>query len=291
LTGDGWVVDSDGRRHWGRHGAAGLLLWAPGPDGAPAVLLQRRALWCDHGGTWGLPGGARRSGETAEVAALRETREETGLAADQFRLRAAVVTARNGGWSYTTVVAEADLCLPVTSNVESLELRWVPVDAVDTLPLHPGLASAWPKLRAWMPREFWRWWKVTPDGVLASPLGSFLWEAADFHAGCLHGAADKPVTERECWCGVYAFTRAAHCRAQAKSTKMFAPHAMDPARFAGVVIGRVQLSSDAYLAKPARTALPEEWLATACRITRLYTDDSGLSERLAARYGVPVHTR
>jgi hypothetical protein len=68
---------------------------------------------------------------------------------------------------------------------------------------------------------------------------------------------------------------------------MFAPHAMDPARFAGVVIGRVQLSSDAYLAKPARIALPEEWMASACRITRLYACDA-LAEALASRYGVPV---
>jgi 8-oxo-dGTP pyrophosphatase MutT (NUDIX family) len=45
------------------------------PDGA--VLLHERA---DFSGMWGLPGGHIELGESAEQAARRETREETGLA-------------------------------------------------------------------------------------------------------------------------------------------------------------------------------------------------------------------
>jgi len=37
--GDGWVVSDTGAAFWGKHGAAGLLLRAPGADGSPAVLL------------------------------------------------------------------------------------------------------------------------------------------------------------------------------------------------------------------------------------------------------------
>ncbi|OZI23189.1 hypothetical protein CAL26_06850 [Bordetella genomosp. 9] len=47
-----------------------------GPDGT--VLLHERA---DFRGMWGLPGGHIELGESAEQAARRETREETGLAA------------------------------------------------------------------------------------------------------------------------------------------------------------------------------------------------------------------
>src|SRR5699024_921735 len=81
--GDGWVECRCGQRHWGRNGAAGLLLWRPSgldnrgtaPPAAPdgwvadpadyAVVLQHRALWSHHGGTWGMPGGAVDPGESA----------------------------------------------------------------------------------------------------------------------------------------------------------------------------------------------------------------------------------
>ena len=55
--GDGWVLSDTGGMFWGRHGAAGLLLRAPLPDGTRAVLLQHRAAWSHQGGTWALPGG------------------------------------------------------------------------------------------------------------------------------------------------------------------------------------------------------------------------------------------
>ena len=52
--GNGWVVCSLGHRHWGRFGAAGILI----TDG-DAVVLQHRAAWTHEGGTWAVPGGAR----------------------------------------------------------------------------------------------------------------------------------------------------------------------------------------------------------------------------------------
>lgn len=49
------------------------------------VLLIRRAR--DPGrGTWALPGGAQRLGETVEQAARRELREETGLEVGDLHL-------------------------------------------------------------------------------------------------------------------------------------------------------------------------------------------------------------
>lgn len=147
--GDGWVESDSGAWFWGRHGAAGLLLRAPLPDGAPAVLLQHRAAWSHQGGTWGLPGGARDSHETAEEAAVREAYEEAGLPAEQLSVRAAVVTARAGGsdWTYTTVVADAPCPLQTVPNRESTELRWVGEEEVAELPLHPGFAASWRRLR------------------------------------------------------------------------------------------------------------------------------------------------
>ena len=157
--GDGWVRCSAGHRHWGRYGAAGLLLRdrTPGADPAgPAgrtapvdrVVLQHRAWWSHQGGTWGLPGGARNSEETAVAAALRETAEEAGIEPAAVR-PTGVLVDDHGGWSYSTVlghpVAPTD---PRPTGGESEDVRWVGADAVQRLPLHPGFAATWPRLRS-----------------------------------------------------------------------------------------------------------------------------------------------
>ena len=143
-SGDAWVYSPDGRKYWGRFGAAGLLVHHPDRG----VLLQHRAVWSHFGDTWGLPGGARHENETAFDAALREAREEAGVPAHLVTLK---FTSRFdlGFWSYTTVVVEAtEVFEPVISDLESIALRWVPADGVDLLALHPGFAASWPALRA-----------------------------------------------------------------------------------------------------------------------------------------------
>lgn len=137
--GDGWTQCALGHRHWGRYGAAGLLLVAPGPF----VLLQHRSAWSHHGDTWGIPGGARGSAETARQAALREAAEETGLSALDLEVEGEQVDD-HGGWDYTTVLATAAVRLPVhPHDGESIALEWVPLADVAERPLHPGFAAGW----------------------------------------------------------------------------------------------------------------------------------------------------
>ncbi|MCW2707279.1 MAG: hypothetical protein JWM22_1121 [Frankiales bacterium] len=141
--GDGWTQCALGHRHWGRYGAAGLLVAAPGPT----VLLQHRAFWSHHGDTWGVPGGARGSTETAVETALREAFEETGLSNDGVEVVDELVDD-HGGWTYTTVLARAGSELPVHAlDQESTDVRWVMLPEVEALPLHPGFAGTWPALR------------------------------------------------------------------------------------------------------------------------------------------------
>jgi len=143
-SGDGWVELPDGRRFWGLAGASGLLAVTP----ENAVLLQHRVPWSHFGGTWGLPGGARNVGESAVDGALREAREETGIDTAVLRPRFAVRLDMDV-WTYTTIAADAPSALPIAvSDPESTALEWVPLDAVDELPLHPGFADAWPHLKA-----------------------------------------------------------------------------------------------------------------------------------------------
>jgi 8-oxo-dGTP diphosphatase len=141
--GDGWVSCAQGHDHWGRFGAAGLLLWHDG-----SVLLQHRSRWSHHGGTWGVMGGARNRGETAAQAAQREADEESGLEASAYSVVAEHVDD-HGGWAYTTVVGRAlSPALPRMLSWETVELRWVPADRVATMPLHPGFAETWATVRA-----------------------------------------------------------------------------------------------------------------------------------------------
>lgn len=144
-SGDGWVTGSDGRRYWGKYGAAGLLVVDTSRD---AVLLQHRAPWSHEGDTWGIPGGARDGDETTYEAALREAHEEANVPADKLTpIHEHVVDL--GFWSYTTfVVVTSDPFDPVANDTESSALEWVPLDAVSTLSLHPGFAAAWPNLVA-----------------------------------------------------------------------------------------------------------------------------------------------
>jgi 8-oxo-dGTP pyrophosphatase MutT (NUDIX family) len=145
---DGWTVCSLGHRHWGRAGAAGLLLHRDGAAGTE-VLLQHRAAWSHHGGTWGTPGGALHPGEAPAAGALREAREELGLLPDDVVLGLSSVDD-HGGWSYTTVLARparqiepADLRL----DGESDAVAWWPLDGLSEVPLHPGLAASLSRLR------------------------------------------------------------------------------------------------------------------------------------------------
>lgn len=140
--GDGWVYCSCGHKHWGKFGSAGLLLVNDGH-----VLLQHRALWSHFGGTWGMPGGARASGESAIDGALRETAEEAAVPPDAVRPSQLWVDD-HGDWSYTTVVGWPirDVA-PRADDRESLEVRWVPVDDVESLPLLPAFGDLWPDLR------------------------------------------------------------------------------------------------------------------------------------------------
>lgn len=139
-SGDEWVTGPAGR-FWGAFGASGLLIVSES-----RVLLQLRSEWSHHGGTWGVPGGARKQGESAADAAVREADEEAGVPPQLVAVVGEHVRDV-GYWSYTTVIALArEPFDPFIGDAESVELRWVALDDVAALPLHPGFAGTWPEL-------------------------------------------------------------------------------------------------------------------------------------------------
>lgn len=137
VSGDRWHEDG----HWGAYGAAGLLLRHDG-----AVLLQRRSAAVDAGGSWSIPGGARRVAERPAQCAIREASEE-GVRLDSIRIRDVVETFRSpGGWRFWVVMADGPARLRDTSEGV---LRWVPLDEVESLAnRHPQFAESWPRLLA-----------------------------------------------------------------------------------------------------------------------------------------------
>lgn len=147
--GDGWVQCQCGNKHWGLHGAAGLLLLR-----GHTLLLQHRAPWVHNGDTWGIPGGARDSHESVIQAALREAVEETGIDPDLVTIYR-TVHDDHGDWRYDTVIASASPNLiPHEMNDESQELRWVEWNDVDSMKLHPSFAKTWPTVRKILERDF-----------------------------------------------------------------------------------------------------------------------------------------
>lgn len=140
--GDGWVECACSSRHWGLHGAAGLLLIRK-----EEVLLQLRAPWVHNGGTWGIPGGARDSHESWTEAAIREAVEEIGITPGSLTLIRDYIDDHSS-WSYVTVIAQAfDDLTPGELNHETMEVRWVTMDEVESLPLHQSFAKSWRSIR------------------------------------------------------------------------------------------------------------------------------------------------
>lgn len=140
--GDGWVQCTCGNKHWGRNGAAGILLVR-----GTQILLQHRAPWVHNGDTWGIPGGARDSHESVLEAAMREAKEETGI--DPVHLTPIqTFSDDHGSWRYDTVIAYAnDELVAHELNDESHEVRWVEIEKVEELTLHPSFEKSWPALK------------------------------------------------------------------------------------------------------------------------------------------------
>lgn len=144
--GDGWVRCRCGSRHWGLHGAAGLVL-VRSVAGRAQVLLQERAGWVHDGGTWAVPGGARDSHEDAVRAALREANEEVGVDADHVMVGPTVPGTDHVDWRYEYVLAATTPDTRVhAANAETAGLAWADVADVTSMPLHAGLARDWDRL-------------------------------------------------------------------------------------------------------------------------------------------------
>jgi 8-oxo-dGTP pyrophosphatase MutT (NUDIX family) len=139
--------------------AAGILFLTPDRK---ALLLQR-SLKGNHAGEWCFPGGSLESGETAEEAAIRECREETGhicegaliehtrrIAVDQpatgvvppaHSLDGSPSPVLGEQVDFTTFVSKLGSEFIPELNDEHIAYAWAPIDSPPE-PLHPGCRIA-----------------------------------------------------------------------------------------------------------------------------------------------------
>ncbi len=111
------------------------------------VLLLRRTTEPNRG-LWVAPGGKLEHGESPAECAVREMREETGLAIERPVLRAVMTeTSPRADYQWLTfifVAWEFDGTFTPAPGIG--EFRWVPVDEVTKLPIPPADAIFFPRL-------------------------------------------------------------------------------------------------------------------------------------------------
>ncbi|MDO4913560.1 MAG: Maf family protein [Bifidobacteriaceae bacterium] len=146
--GDGWVECACGRKHWGLHGASGILLARRNSNGdVTHVVMQHRAMWSAEGGTWGIPGGATADGESPAEGALRESFEEANINPEDIDIVGSYCED-HGPWSYTTFFAfekDGHQVSPHANDDESMEIAWVAIEDVPQLKLLTAMKTDWPR--------------------------------------------------------------------------------------------------------------------------------------------------
>jgi 8-oxo-dGTP diphosphatase len=137
---DLWSICDKGHVHWGTAGGAGLFFRHVPEQGEPTYLLQQRSKSVDYGGTWGIPGGAIRGGETPEMTARREAEEEIGPL-PPYRVTGIGVQDCGGNWKFHILTADVDEPFPAFCVRETDATGWFTRVDMENLTLHPGFQT------------------------------------------------------------------------------------------------------------------------------------------------------
>lgn len=95
-----------------------------------SILLLKRSKQCEYGGLWDLPGGGSQEEETPKQTAERESKEEIGrVAGTTFH------KSREGSWTF--FFNKVKTTFKCKLNDEHTQFKWVSLDAIDNLKMHP----------------------------------------------------------------------------------------------------------------------------------------------------------
>jgi ADP-ribose pyrophosphatase YjhB (NUDIX family) len=142
---DRWTVCEKGHIHRGALDGAGLLLRFPAKTGKSLYLLEQRSRWVDEGGTWGIPGGAMREGESPEATAQREAEEGIWPLAP-YCVTGIEVQDCGGGWRFHVICADVEEPFIAYRGQQTDATGWFTLEEMGVLPLHPGF-------RRWLDKQ------------------------------------------------------------------------------------------------------------------------------------------
>jgi 8-oxo-dGTP diphosphatase len=119
------------------------------------ILVARRKADAVRGGLWELPGGKIEPGESADTAARRETREETGIDLGMTQ-PVAIVEHLDRQATREALVRLHAVAARVDATVEakplaSAECRWIPLEDIDRYEWPPANARLNDLLRTALP--------------------------------------------------------------------------------------------------------------------------------------------
>jgi 8-oxo-dGTP diphosphatase len=116
------------------------------------VLLMRHPQTSDRfPGLWNGIGGHVEAGESIHQAALRELREESGLALDQVTLRGVIHESGMVGNAYVVFLFYGEIAerpIAELTSPEGIALAWQPIEKLGDLPLVSDIAELLPKVLA-----------------------------------------------------------------------------------------------------------------------------------------------
>ncbi len=117
-------------------------------SGRLLVVLRRNPPSAAH---WSIPGGRVEPGESAEQAAVREAREETGLHVRIDHVVGQVELSGVGRQVYDVTDFAASVVAPgvATAGDDADDVRWVTRDELMTLPTSTGLTDTLDAWKIW----------------------------------------------------------------------------------------------------------------------------------------------
>ncbi|WP_417613523.1 (deoxy)nucleoside triphosphate pyrophosphohydrolase [Parasphingorhabdus sp.] len=103
------------------------------------ILVQKRPAGKPMAGLWEFPGGKVEKGETPEEGLVRELNEELAIEVDQRDIEA--VAFASEALEDRHLVLLLYLCRQWAGQVQSadsLDLQWLPIEAIRSLPMPPA---------------------------------------------------------------------------------------------------------------------------------------------------------